>query len=245
MPSSELAREPLRDGGQVGFGRLDRHARPHASDRLQTIGGPHLRRKVRDWSHRPEAASTDQLKILWHDPDHRPQRPIEADLTTNDANIAARAKRLRNGGQTDRYHHGEFGVNSRLDEIQAAILRARLQLLPGWTLQRRELAAKYRRRLATATTVTVPPELDDGHVYHLFPVRSASREAVQATLRAAGVETLIHYPVPIPKQPALASEQPSDCPIANRVCDEILSLPLYPSLPPNAIDVVAEALLAR
>jgi dTDP-4-amino-4,6-dideoxygalactose transaminase len=58
------------------------------------------------------------------------------------------------------------------------------------------------------------------------------------------VETLIHYPVPIPKQPALASEQPSDCPIANRVCDEILSLPLYPSLPPNAIDIVAEALAA-
>jgi len=166
-------------------------------------------------------------------------------ITTNDANVAARAKRLRNGGQTDRYHHGEFGVNSRLDEIQAAILRARLQLLPGWTLQRRKLAAEYRRRLANATAVTVPPELDDGHVYHLFPVRSASREAVQSTLRAAGVETLIRYPVPIPKQPALASEQPSDCPIANRVCDEILSLPLYPSLPPNALDIVAEALGER
>jgi dTDP-4-amino-4,6-dideoxygalactose transaminase len=165
-------------------------------------------------------------------------------ITTNDASVAARARRLRNGGQTDRYHHAEFGVNSRLDEMQAAILRARLPLLPGWTSRRRNLAAEYRTRLSKATAVTVPPEIDDGHVYHLFPVRSSSREAVQATLRTAGVETLIHYPVPIPKQPALASEQPSDCPVANRVCDEILSLPLYPSLPPNAVDLVAQALVA-
>jgi dTDP-4-amino-4,6-dideoxygalactose transaminase len=79
-------------------------------------------------------------------------------------------------------------------------------------------------------------------VYHLFPVRSAARDAVQSSLRAAGIETLIHYPVPIPQQPALRSEQPADCPVANRVCSEILSLPLYPSLPPHAIDRVADAL---
>jgi len=163
-------------------------------------------------------------------------------ITTSDPAVAARARRLRNGGQTDRYHHGEFGVNSRLDEMQAAILRARLPLLEGWTSTRRALAARYRERLSGATTITVPPLLDEGHVYHLFPVRSPSRQEVQATLRDAGIETLIHYPVPIPKQPALASEQPADCPVANRVCDEILSLPLYPSLQPDAIDIVARAL---
>jgi len=166
-------------------------------------------------------------------------------ITTNDQNLAARARRLRNGGQTDRYHHGEFGVNSRLDEMQAAILRARLPFLETWTSRRRKLATEYRERLARATSITVPPLLDDGHVYHLFPVRSVSRQDVQTTLRAAGVETLIHYPVPIPKQPALASEQPADCPVANRVCDEILSLPLYPSLQPDAIDMVARALAPR
>jgi dTDP-4-amino-4,6-dideoxygalactose transaminase len=166
-------------------------------------------------------------------------------ITTNDQNLAARARRLRNGGQTDRYHHGEFGVNSRLDEMQAAILRARLPFLETWTSRRRKLAAEYRERLARATSITVPPLLDDGHVYHLFPVRSVSRQDVQTTLRAAGVETLIHYPVPIPKQPALASEQPADCPVGNRVCDEILSLPLYPSLQPDAIDIVARALAPR
>lgn len=163
-------------------------------------------------------------------------------ITTNDPEVAARARRLRNGGQTDRYHHGEFGVNSRLDEMQAAILRARLTFLPGWTSRRREFALQYRARLVNQRAVLVPPQLDAGHVYHLFPVRSTARDALQTSLRAVGIETLIHYPVPIPQQPALRSEQPADCPVANRVCSEILSLPLYPSLPPQAIERVADAL---
>ena len=163
-------------------------------------------------------------------------------ITTGDARIAAHARRLRNGGQTDRYHHGEFGVNSRLDDIQAAVLRARLGFLPGWTARRRTLAREYRARLSAVASVTVPPVFDDGHVYHLFPVRSAMRDAVQNALRAAGIESLIHYPVPISKQPALAPERPADCPVANRVCGEILSLPLYPTLPADAIDRVVAAL---
>jgi dTDP-3-amino-3,4,6-trideoxy-alpha-D-glucose transaminase len=163
-------------------------------------------------------------------------------ITTNDPQLGARARRLRNGGQTDRYHHGEFGVNSRLDEMQAAVLRARLTFLPGWTARRRELAATYRARLRSARAISIPRETDSGHVYHLFAVRSPERAAVQTILRSAGIETLIHYPVPIPKQPALASEHPADCPVANRVCDEVLSLPLYPSLPAGTVDRVAAAL---
>ncbi len=151
-------------------------------------------------------------------------------ITTNDANLAARLSRLRNGGQTDRYHHGEPGLNSRLDEIQAAILSARLRFLPRWTAARRTIAAVYRRELAGAGVV-VPPECDGGHVYHLFPVRSSSRDALKAALGRAGIETLIHYPVPIPRQPALASESPAACPVADRVCAEILSLPIHPALP--------------
>jgi len=163
-------------------------------------------------------------------------------LTTNDAAVAARVRRIRNGGQTDRYHHQEFGVNSRLDEVQAAILRARLPFLAGWTERRRALAAQYRRALAELDTIVVPKEADSGHVYHLFPVRSAVRDAIQARLKTNGIETLIHYPIPIPNQPALATERPADCPVANRVCDEIFSLPLYPALPDAAIRQVAEAL---
>jgi dTDP-4-amino-4,6-dideoxygalactose transaminase len=120
-----------------------------------------------------------------------------------------------------------------------------LGYLPGWTATRRSLARRYRTALDRVTTVTLPPQCDEGHVYHLFPVRAVSREAVRESLRAAGIETLIHYPVPIPRQPALASQDPADCPVANRVCEEILSLPLYPTLPPHAIEQVADALGVR
>jgi dTDP-3-amino-3,4,6-trideoxy-alpha-D-glucose transaminase len=162
-------------------------------------------------------------------------------LTTSDERIAARVRRLRNGGQTDRYHHGEFGVNSRLDEMQAAILRTRLQRLPEWTAQRRTLGRAYRIALAGAAGVVVPPECDPGHVYHLFPVRSGARAALRARLHAAGVETLIHYPVPITRQPAVASQEPADCPLADRLCGDVLSLPLYPGLPDAAIRAVADS----
>jgi dTDP-4-amino-4,6-dideoxygalactose transaminase len=164
-------------------------------------------------------------------------------VTTTDPAIAARIKRLRNGGQTDRYHHGEFGINSRLDEMQAAILRARLPWLPKWTAERRRLAAGYRTRL-TGAAVTVPPECDPGHVYHLFPILSTERDALQARLKSRGVETLIHYPVPIPRQPAVASERPANCPVADRVCDQVLSLPLHPGMAPPAVEEVASALHA-
>ena len=164
-------------------------------------------------------------------------------ITTNDASAAARLRRLRNGGQTDRYHHGEFGVNSRLDEMQAAILRARLSLLPGWTEERRALAAEYRRALPGAP-VRVPAEHDAGHVYHLFPILTSDRAALQAHLKARGIETLIHYPIPVSRQPAVASQQPAACPIADRVCDEVLSLPLHPALTRRDIEEVAAAVHA-
>jgi dTDP-3-amino-3,4,6-trideoxy-alpha-D-glucose transaminase len=159
-------------------------------------------------------------------------------VTTNDPALAERLRRLRNGGQTERYRHVEFGVNSRLDEMQAAVLRERLALLPAWTTRRRTLAARYRRALAGAPVV-VPPEFDAGHVYHLFVVRTPDRDAFQAKLRASGVETLIHYPIAIPQQAALALEVPSPCPEAQRAADEVCSLPLYPSLSDEAADYVA------
>ena len=161
-------------------------------------------------------------------------------VVTLDAALADRVRRLRNGGQTTRYAHIETGVNSRLDELQAAILSARLPLLRGWTARRRALAAVYRARLADAP-VSVPPELDPGHVYHQFPIRSTERVALQAHLAAQGIDTLIHYPVPIPRQPAFASGPPAVCPIASRVCDEVLSLPIYPSLQDEAAAAVAAA----
>jgi dTDP-3-amino-3,4,6-trideoxy-alpha-D-glucose transaminase len=160
-------------------------------------------------------------------------------VITNDAALAARLRRLRNGGQSDRYHHPEFGVNSRLDEIQAAILRARLPFLPGWTAKRRELAGKYRRALAGAAVV-VPPECDPGHVYHLFVALTDARDRFLAHLAARGVGALVHYPIPVPRQGAFAGS-PATCPIADRVCAEVCSLPLHPQLDDTALASVASA----
>ena len=162
-------------------------------------------------------------------------------ITTNDAMLAAKMKRVRNGGQTDRYHHGEMGVNSRLDDIQAAILSARLPYLAPWTEARRTHAALYRRLLA-GSAIQVPAEFDAGHVYHLFPVLSPRRDDLQAWLRAEGIETLIHYPVPIPRQPALQSELPAACPEADRVCAQVCSLPIYPGIPEADLHLVANAI---
>jgi len=164
-------------------------------------------------------------------------------IVTNDRALADRLRRLRNGGQTAHYRHDEFGVNSRLDDIQAAVLRARLAFLPRWTARRREIAARYRRRLdgADASILRVLPELDAGHVYHLFVVRCGSREALQQHLASAGVETLVHYPLPISRQQSVAGQSPAACPEADRACEEVLSLPLHPALGDADVDAIALA----
>jgi dTDP-4-amino-4,6-dideoxygalactose transaminase len=161
-------------------------------------------------------------------------------VITRDAALADRIRRLRNGGQRGRYDHDQLGVNSRLDEIQAAVLRARLPHLKAWTTRRRHLAARYRTSLRD-TGVEVPPECDSGHVYHLFVVRVSERDRFQRQLAADGIETLVHYPMPIPRQQAFAHTAPADCPIAARVCAEVLSLPLHPRLSDDDLDCVVSA----
>ena len=161
-------------------------------------------------------------------------------VVTNDAALADRIRRLRNGGQTERYRHAEFGVNSRLDELQAAVLRTRLTLLPAWTATRRALAAEYRRQLDGAPVV-VPPECDRGHVYHLFPVLTSGRDAMQRALAARNIGTLVHYPITIPRQPAFAHLAARACPVAERIADTVCSLPLHPQMSRDDVARVADA----
>jgi dTDP-4-amino-4,6-dideoxygalactose transaminase len=168
-------------------------------------------------------------------------------VLTRDAQLAARVRRLRNGGQSSRYQHEEFGVNSRLDEMQAAILRARLKYLPAWTAKRRAIAARYRAALGSlgaGARVRLPREFDPGHVYHLFPLLADARDRFQAHMKERGIETLIHYPIPIPRQPALKSASPAMCPVADTVCAQVVSLPMYPGLSDSAVTAVAEAAAA-
>ena len=164
-------------------------------------------------------------------------------IITGDRALDTRIRRLRNGGQAARYDHHEAGVNSRLDELQAAVLRARLPHLAAWTARRRAIAARYRAGLA-ASTVTPVPELDAGHVYHLFPVRHPQRDRLRAALDAAGIDTLVHYPVPLNEQRAFASANPAPCPVAAAATAELLSLPLHPGLPDTQVDRILAAVAA-
>jgi dTDP-3-amino-3,4,6-trideoxy-alpha-D-glucose transaminase len=164
-------------------------------------------------------------------------------VLVNDGAWAARLRQLRNGGQTNRYRHESFGLNSRLDELQAAILRVGLRHLAAWTERRRELAALYLRELAGAP-LELPQEQPWARtVYHLFVVRHPRRDALATALEARGVGTLVHYPIPLHLQPAFAGlgGRPGDCPVAEKACGEILSLPLHPGLREEQVRAVAAA----
>ncbi len=121
----------------------------------------------------------------------------------SDAALADRIKRLRNGGQTDRYHHVEFGVNSRLDELQAAILRARLPLLAGWTARRRALAARYRRGLDRRAGHRAAGVRRGARLPSVSGPRLRGATRCKRISPTAGIGTLVHYPIPIPRQAAM------------------------------------------
>ena len=153
-------------------------------------------------------------------------------IVTNDDDIAERVRRLRNYGEVRRYYHATKGVNSRLDEIQAAILRAKLPFLDVWNQRRREIAELYGREINNAL-IGKPAELDYGvHNYHLYVVRCRRRDELQKHLADCGVGTLIHYPVPIHLQEAYLdlNQREGAFPIAEECAREILTLPVFPEL---------------
>lgn len=163
-------------------------------------------------------------------------------VTTSDAGLAERLRMLRNYGSAQKYVHEIAGVNSRLDELQAAFLRVRLAGLDAANAARRERAARYRSQLAGVNGLTLPAEAEGAEpVYHLFVVRSAERDALQARLKAAGIETLIHYPVACHRQPAFAHLGLGEgaLPGAERLAREVLSLPMWPQMPLEDVDRVA------
>ena len=164
-------------------------------------------------------------------------------IYTADAGLADRVRRLRNYGQTDRYRHEDSGgFNSRLDELQAALLRVSLRRLDSDTAERRRIAELY---LAQLTGVGLPhpagPEFDP--VYHLFVVRHPARDAWRARLDQHGVGTLVHYPVPVHLQPAYArlGMRAGALPATERAAAEVVSLPLYPGMTDEQIEAVVHA----
>lgn len=166
-------------------------------------------------------------------------------IITNDEGIADEARAFRNYGQEQRYEALGPGMNSRLDEIQAAILRVKLKHLPEWITARQERAGRYDERLRGVVDRPAVAE-NATHAYHLYVIRSPRRDALRAHLDAQGIQTQIHYPIPLHKQPAFAQgDLPAEgLPHAERACAEVLSLPLYPELVMGDVDAVADAIEA-
>ena len=165
-------------------------------------------------------------------------------IITNHREIAEQAAILRNYGQKARYEHVEVGLNSRLDEMQAALLRPRLQWLPGFTERRREVAAAYRAGISNPlVTVLVAPEEPEQHVYHQFVVTTDQRAAFMAHLADHEVPTLIHYPTALNKQQAFAGIacDPLGLPEAELHAATCVSLPCHPQLTDRDVERVITA----
>jgi dTDP-4-amino-4,6-dideoxygalactose transaminase/acetyltransferase-like isoleucine patch superfamily enzyme len=163
---------------------------------------------------------------------------------TGDPDLARQMRMLRNYGQSAKYHHDFLAFNSRLDTVQAAVLRVKLRYLDGWNQQRRQAAALYTELLADCgfPTPYVAPEVQS--VFHLYVTRLDGRDEIVRQLNQRGVGAGIHYPIPIPQQQAYAflGYRPGDFPVTEAVCREVLSLPLYPEITPAQIRTVCSAL---
>lgn len=151
-------------------------------------------------------------------------------ITTDDEELAKLLRALRNYGSHEKYRNLLPGVNSRLDEMQAAMLRVKLKHLEAQTTQRRELARFFLDAIRHPEVVLPVVERQEQHVWHLFVVRSARRDALQQHLANAGIQTLVHYPIPPHKQQAYAEWNHLGFPLTERIHDEVLSLPMGPHL---------------
>jgi dTDP-4-amino-4,6-dideoxygalactose transaminase len=166
-------------------------------------------------------------------------------VITNDSEVAKHIDMLHDHGRTGKYVHERIGFNSRLDALQAAVLRVKLSHLDRWNAARRAHAALYDRLLADVPGVVTPyvaPNVE--HVYHLYVIQVPNRDRVQAALKAAGIETGIHYPIPLHEQPAYAhlGYKPEDFPVTHALAPRLLSLPMYPELTEEQISYVVEVI---
>ena len=169
-------------------------------------------------------------------------------LTTNDAGIAAVLRRLRNHGSTQKYYYERLGVNSRLDALQAAILRVKLKYLPQWTAARRHNAEYYRALIAQhglQQYISPPSEpAKCTHVYNQFTIRAQKRDELRAFLTEEGIPTEIYYPSPLHLQKAFAylGYKPGQFPEAERASREVLALPIYPEITRNQQELVVQSM---
>ncbi len=167
-------------------------------------------------------------------------------VVTGDPELASRLRRARNHGQARKYEHVEYGWTSRLDEMQAAVLRAKLRHLEEWTEARRRTAARYAAGLASCLVTLPPNPASARHVFHQYTIRTPHRDALAKHLAGADIGTACHYPLPIPEQPMFRElgYGGTVCPNAWAASQEVLSLPCFPELTDDEVDAVVDAIRA-
>ena len=163
-------------------------------------------------------------------------------VTTQDGDLAERLRTLRQHGSRVRYYHEELGFNSRLDEIQAAILRVKLRYLETWIGDRRRIADFYRQALRDGNVVAPPDDPQGRHVYNQFTLRVPRRDALQNYLKERGIATMIYYPRSLHQQKVYAGRgyEEGDLPQSELAAQEVISLPVHPELTPEQTAFVAE-----
>jgi dTDP-4-amino-4,6-dideoxygalactose transaminase len=163
-------------------------------------------------------------------------------ITTNDIELAQTIRAIRNYGSHKKYHNIYQGVNSRLDEIQAAMLRVKLQFLDAETLIRQQISQKYRTAINNPLLKLPAAEHECMHVWHLFVIRTELREQLQKYMSDNNIQTLIHYPIPPHKQQAYKSFNHLSLPLTESIHDEVISIPLDPTMSSQAVDKVISIL---
>jgi len=166
-------------------------------------------------------------------------------VVTSDAAAAKRMKALRHHAQSERYIHTEIGFNYRMEGLQGLVLSHKLKLLPDWIEERRGLAKAYGEQLA-GLPLALPRVAHQDHVFHLYVVRTPRRDELRAFLQERGIETGLHYPVPLHRQPCFATLgfDPKDFPVCERYTAELLSLPLFTGMTRDQLDYVCEGVRA-
>lgn len=165
-------------------------------------------------------------------------------ITTDSAELALSLRELRNHGGVERHHHTRIGYNSRLDELQAVVLRAKLKRVDQYNQARRRLAQHYSESLADLPDLLTPwPDPDGYHVYNQYTLQTPLRDRIQADLQNQGIACAVHYPRPLYQQPALAADYPGlSLPVTESITRQCLSLPLYPEMDESQVDAVVGAL---
>ncbi|XRO75841.1 DegT/DnrJ/EryC1/StrS family aminotransferase [Methanocaldococcus sp. 28A] len=164
-------------------------------------------------------------------------------VVTNDDELAEKLRVLRSYGSSKKYYHNLIGVNSRLDELQAAILRVKLKYLDEWNKRRRKMAKLYNKLLEDYEVITPIEKVWAKHVYHLYIIRHKERDKLQKYLSENGIQTQIHYPIPVHKQKAYVDLGINvQLPITEKISNEILSLPMHPWLKEEEVKYICETI---